>query len=338
MTDTSPCLGCNTSPCCSHLEIFTFPIRTARDIDQAMYFSNFSNIDTLLSSNWQCNVYFRSRCRNLSDSICQVHNKPEQPLVCVNYSPYDCFFKPAMVDKEKVKPGLIWMDARRWQELLPALAFDSENRLQVPQWENLCNFIGKIEFTPAKAYQETEAVNDAPYANWLMWQENQGGATANQSYGLDEYRNICKHCSSWCCTHLTVPIKTPSLFKDIDYIRYSLNFSGTQLVVSDQGWGLLVKSRCENLRDNQCSVYGKPERPKICRYYPEQDCYYRKTVAEVRPENYIRLAREEFDLVPELFRFNRQGGLLQIPTVEQLRIAVEEKLAANARIIASSSS
>ena len=339
MTETSPCLSCNTSPCCSHLEIFTFPIRSAKDIDQAIYFSGFSNIDTLLASNWQCNVYFRSHCRNLTDGAgCKVHDQPEQPLVCVNYSPHGCFFKANMLDKESVKPNVIWMDNRRWQELLPALNFDAENRLQFPEWVNLCAFLGNMEYTPAKTYQETEPVNDAPYANWLMQRGREGVTQTGQSYTLDEYRNICSHCSSWCCTHLTVPIKTPTLFKDIDYIRYSLNFAGTQLVVSDQGWGLLVKTRCENLRDNRCTLYGKPERPQICRYYPEQDCYYRKTVAEPRPENYIRLAREEFELVPELFRFDSRGGLMQTPTVDQLRYAVEEKMAADAGIIASSSS
>ena len=324
---TSPCMSCSTAPCCSHLEIYVFSLRNAKDLDQALYFSNFSNIETSLNSQWQCSVYLRSQCRHLSaESGCQIHNQPEQPLVCVNYSPYACFFKPNMADKQHPKPGLIWMNSQRWQELVPALNFDSQNCIQYPQWENLCSFMAQIEYTPKKMLQEAEPVMDAPYANWLIWREGQNPAPDQQILSLEQYRNVCANCSSWCCTHLSVPFKTPTQFKDIDYIRYCLNFPGTQIVVSDRGWALMVKTRCSHLKDNRCSIYDQPERPHICRYYPEQDCYYRKTTAKARPDNYIRLAKEEFDLVPELFRFNSEGKLLHTPDPNQLRTAVEEKL------------
>lgn len=328
MISTSPCMSCTEAPCCSHLEIFNFPVRTAKDLDQAIYFANFSNIEVTLNPNWYCHIYFRSQCQHFSkESGCNIHNQPEQPLVCVNYSPYSCYFKPNMVDKQQPKTDAIWMNAQRWQALIPALEFGTNGEIMPPQWNNLAHFIGQIDYLSAPAQQQTAAVPDAPYTNWLIASERQHFPSEQQSFNLSQYRSICDSCSSWCCTHLSVPFKTPTQFKDIDYLRYCLNFPGTQIVISDRGWSLLVKTPCTHLQDNRCSIYDQPERPQICRYYPEQDCYYRKTTAKVRPENYIRLAKAEFDLIEELFRFNSEGVLIQTPEATQVRAIVEAKLA-----------
>lgn len=331
MTCSSPCMSCKEAPCCSHLEIFTFPVRSAKDLDQAIYFANFGEIETTLNPNWHCHVYFRSQCQHLSEeSGCRIHDTPEQPLVCVNYSPYGCYFKPNMADKQQPKTDVIWMNTERWQQLAPALEFDTNGQILPPNWVNLAQFIGQINYSPAQLTPAPAEVADAPYVNWLIASESQTYQPDLKTFSLNEYRNICDNCSSWCCTHLSVPFKTPTQFKDIDYLRYCLNFPGTQVVVSDRGWSLLVKTACTHLKDNRCTIYDQPERPQICRYYPEQDCYYRKTTAKVRPDNYIRLAKNEFDLVSELFRFNQEGALLQAPDANLIRASVEEKLAAAA--------
>lgn len=330
---TSPCLSCQTSPCCSHLELTSFPIRTQAELDQALYFSNFSNIDTTLSADWRCTVYFLSRCKNLTaENGCAVHNKPEQPLVCANYSPYKCFYSKTMIDKEQVKPDLLWMDSQRWLLMQQWLYSEEETLAFYPPWHELLQQLLKSPLKSGELFQDTEPVYDTPYANWLIWAEGQTQLPPTTKYSLSQYRSVCNSCSSWCCTFLSIPLKQPTDFKDIDYIRYCLNFEGTQVAITDSGWSLLVKTKCSHLQNNQCSIYQQPERPRICRYYPEQDCYYRKTVAQPTTTTYLRLAQTEFELMTDLFHFQEQGQLLPLPDVAGIKAYVEQQLAESAEV------
>lgn len=329
---TSPCFSCQTSPCCSHLELTSFPIRTQAELDQALYFSNFSNIDTTLSADWRCTAYFLSRCKNLTaEGGCAVHNQPEQPLICVNYSPYKCFYSKTMTNKAEPKADLLWMDSQRWLLLQQWLYSEQEALPFYPAWQEVQVRLLRSIYQGAAPYQQSAAIIDTPYANWLIWAEGQTQQLpVVTKYNLAQYRSICNSCSSWCCTFLSVPLKQPTEFKDIDYIRYCLNFEGTQVAITDAGWSLLVKTTCRHLQNNQCSIYQQPERPRICRYYPEQDCYYRKTIAQPNTAQYLRLAQAEFELMTDLFHFQEQGQLFPLPDVAGIKAHVEQQLAESA--------
>ncbi|MCA1930479.1 YkgJ family cysteine cluster protein [Rheinheimera sp.] len=235
-----------------------------------------------------------------------------------------------MTNKAEPKPDLVWMDNQRWRLLQHWLSSDDDRIPFYPAWPELLLQLLQSELQGGKPVQNTQPVYDTAYANWLIWAETQTALPAPPKFSLSQYRSICNSCSSWCCSFLSVPLKQPTEFKDIDYIRYCLNFEGTQVAITETGWSLLVKTTCSHLRDNQCSIYQQPERPKLCRYYPEQDCYYRKTIAQPNnTQGYLRLAQSEFELMAGLFHFQDHGQLLPLPDIASIKAYVEQQLAAS---------
>src|SRR4051812_29338273 len=101
----SPCMTCATSPCCTHVPLHTFQIRTLRDLDHAIYLLNFERIVLGLAPSGEWSVYYKYPCRFLDRSnpgnyLCTIHATPLQPQICVNYSPFTCWYKRALT------PGL----------------------------------------------------------------------------------------------------------------------------------------------------------------------------------------------------------------------------------------
>ena len=84
---------------------------------------------------------------------------------------------------------------------------------------------------------------------------------------------LCEYCTAKCCRYFALPIDTPDVKEDFDYIRWYLLHDRASVFVEDDDWYLLVHTRCKHLQDNNlCGIY--ETRPQICRDYTTDNCEY----------------------------------------------------------------
>jgi len=90
----------------------------------------------------------------------------------------------------------------------------------------------------------------------------------------DEQAIICSQkCRARCCNYVTIQIDAPNSERDWDEIRWWLIHEGIHVVKDDDGWMVIVHSRCRYLgRDNLCLAY--EHRPNTCRNYDAANCEY----------------------------------------------------------------
>ena len=76
-----------------------------------------------------------------------------------------------------------------------------------------------------------------------------------------------------CCNYITQWIETPRSKRDFEFLLWQLAHAGVRCYQDDDGWYLLIETRCTHLRDDGlCGIY--TERPAICREYDHDWCEY----------------------------------------------------------------
>jgi Fe-S-cluster containining protein len=84
---------------------------------------------------------------------------------------------------------------------------------------------------------------------------------------------LCQYCTAKCCRYFALPIDTPDVQQDFDYLRWYLLHDRASVFTEDGTWYLLVHTRCQHLQDdNRCGIYAT--RPQICRDYTTDNCEY----------------------------------------------------------------
>ncbi len=75
-----------------------------------------------------------------------------------------------------------------------------------------------------------------------------------------------------CCMYITVPLDPPDNEETIDLYKWYLYHRNIEIYLDhNQQWQLLVKTPCENLKeDGFCKIY--ETRPTICRNYDSSSC------------------------------------------------------------------
>ena len=90
---------------------------------------------------------------------------------------------------------------------------------------------------------------------------------------LQPGQSLCDFCVAKCCRYFALPIETPTVRQDFDYIRWYLLHEGATVFVEEGSWYLLVYATCKHLQhDNRCGIY--TTRPQICRDYSTKNCEY----------------------------------------------------------------
>jgi hypothetical protein len=89
----------------------------------------------------------------------------------------------------------------------------------------------------------------------------------------DQFTVCIRDCGARCCRYITVPVATPTSHDDWDEIRWWLAHEGVSISKDEDGWTLLVETRCENLReDNACRIY--PHHMETCKEYDAESCEF----------------------------------------------------------------
>lgn len=323
-------MTCETSPCCTHVPLHTFQIRSLQDLDHAQYLLNFERIVLGLSAAGEWSVYYKYPCRFLDRSdpknaLCTIHGTPLQPQICVHYSPYTCWYKRSLTPD--VNSEFLTIDRQRLARIAEHLVFDEQrNIIETPDWPALMALVSEVPLAPGfDGGPEPDPVFD----RWL--EESAGGpveavAAPAARRGYLDLVDACSGCAAHCCKTLVFPHGRPTSRKSIDYLQFVLGFPGIELGVSDGEWQLIVRTRCRHLTaEDRCGVFGQPERPNICRYYDASSCSYIVQFGQSRPRGFMRVRLEQFFWMTETMQFDEGGAIVQLPPLEQMRHAVEQR-------------
>lgn len=326
---SSPCATCATSPCCTYLPLHTFKVTNMLELNHAVYLLNFSRIELGLSATGEWSVYYRYSCRflNKKDFSCNIHDTPQQPNICVNYSPYSCWYKRVFTND--VTEEFLRIDQRRMDYILQHVVFDeSRNIVEVPAWESLVEEFAKLPLIPNEELADTPEVQELAVEGWKEDSAYLGNSSNSngKTYGYDDevLDNPCVGCQAYCCKNLVFPKPTPTDKSGLDFLQFCLGFPGIEVGISDNGWSLIVKTTCRHLKGNLCSVYGKSERPLICKYYDSWTCTYKPEFGLPRPAGYVRVGLEQYRLLLKGLEFDDSGTVTQMPSADGVRELIEE--------------
>ena len=77
--------------------------------------------------------------------------------------------------------------------------------------------------------------------------------------------NKCSFCKGTkCCSYISQQIDTPRSIEAFDFLAWQLSHRDVQLYKDEDGWTLLVETKCLHLQINgDCGIY--ENRPTICR-------------------------------------------------------------------------
>ena len=321
----SPCASCPTSPCCTYLQLHTFQVRSIADLDHASYLLNFDHIELGLSPSGDWSVYYRYPCRFLDrqDFTCRIHDQPEQPRICVHYNPYQCWYRRVL--PKRVSHEFLRVDRQRLEYVMSQLAFNPEGSVvEQPEWTALVDGIATLPPAPA----ETPAPPPAEDEATTRWKElavlPNSADTDSPTFTYAEQRDACDGCAAYCCKTLVFPTEMPGTRAGLDFLQFALGFPGVELGVGDAAWSLIVRTTCRHLQADRCSIYGKPERPQVCKYYDAWKCTYRVHFGVPRPAGLVRVRLEEFAWLTECFRFDEFGTTVERLPAEGIRAHIED--------------
>lgn len=290
-----PCISCSAL-CCRILYLESFPLRHFRDLDKIRYYLNFPNIEVMLSTDSVVRVYFSGFCSFLERETvtCKVHNKPEQPNLCVHYSPYKCFYKKADADKRHIVHGKLWLNLERLVCLEHELQFNSQREI----------------VSISSANELIKLLDDIPYTEC---HQNIAIQSENSSVQLPP---PCSDCNGLCCSTLLFSGKKPETIRELDFIRYALGYPEVEYLINRNDWLMKVNVRCKYLdSSNRCLIYDKPERPLFCRYLDPHKCTVKSDIKQF----HIKVGLEQFNLIAENIEVDNNGKIREVPSLALLK-------------------
>ncbi len=81
----------------------------------------------------------------------------------------------------------------------------------------------------------------------------------------------CKDCPAICCKNLAMAIGKPANGKEVEDLKWQLQFTHVKVYIRHHHWYQWIKTQCMYLtKDNKCSIY--ENRPDICRKHNPPDC------------------------------------------------------------------
>jgi len=124
----NPCTGC-PAPCCRmQVSPYTAPADFMQ-VDHIKYLLNFPNTEILItrSGDWHL-VRWGNCCEfEVRDLTCKLHNTPDKPRICVNYNPYNCWYKRIFVINEP--PEAYRLNSARFKEWVNGIRFNEQGKV-----------------------------------------------------------------------------------------------------------------------------------------------------------------------------------------------------------------
>lgn len=304
-------------------------MNTFTEVDHARFLLNFDRMELGVSRTGAWKLFYRAPCRFLhsAEGACRLHDSPAQPRICRHYNPYNCWYR-RMLTRDSSHEYLR-VDRQRLEILLPLLAFDGDGRLvDVPDWPALAGAFRDLplaEWPPAGGDSPAEDPLDRAWREQVQREGNPPPEEA-PSLAYTDLADPCAGCGAPCCRALMFPGGVPATASNLDFFQFILGFPDLTLGVADGGWYTIVRSTCRHFADGRCTVFGLPQRPKVCAYQDAWNCTPRLRLGTPRPPGFLRVSPDLFPWLVELLRFDREGRVVRIPPVRELRAHFEDRL------------
>ncbi|HMC39063.1 MAG TPA: hypothetical protein VKI19_05325 [Acidimicrobiales bacterium] len=329
-----PCLDCQSSPCCTHLLLSDFPVQALMDVDYALFLLNFEGIVLGLRQDWKMDVYLNQPCGYLDvpSGLCTVHSTPVQPAVCVHYNGHTCGYRYRMeVEQHGVDTIRPLVDHDRMSWLADRLEFDEERRIVArPEWDEVVAGFDTIRMD-RRAIGQPPA--DPVYEEWrsiALTQKPPAEARRMVHHDDPSVSSPCDGCGAWCCDVLVFNRGLPGDASQLEFLRYCLGFPAVEIGIAEDGWAVIVHTRCRHLEGGRCSVYGTDARPLRCNYYDALSCGYRGHFGVPQPADIVRVKRDHFAAVTSALVFDDLGRIVAVPPLDLMRRQVEDSMRAEA--------
>jgi len=291
---------------------------TAAAVDYARYLSNFAGIVLALGETGKtAQVYFHQECRHLDvpTGLCGVHGTEDQPRVCVQYVDYTCDYRHVMT--RDLHPDHPLMDAARMGWFADRLEYDHDGK--VVAWPDRREVVEAFTDLPFERRPLREIVTPAPTEGWQPVAVASGPGTPGP-----ESASPCDTCAAWCCSVLVFPKGRPEDASHVDFMRFVLGFPSLTVGVSDDGWAVIVRTRCRHLEGHRCGVYGSAERPQRCSSYDANHCTYRGHFGTPRPPDMVEVPAGRFDVLAASVAFDRFGRVMATAPAAVVRELLEQ--------------
>lgn len=314
----SPCDGC-AAYCCNRLRLHSFEVRTLHELDYAQYLANFDDIELGIDGEGRWSAFLMARCVKLADDgRCTVHGTPDQPVVCKTYSEYDCWYRRTLpapgITEEHVR-----IDRRRLAAVVDRVRFDDERIIvEMPYGEELRGLLADLPLEHDVSRLAWPVEPPQPIDHQV--DDHAEGARRSAFAVLTD--TPCESCAAPCCTTVAFPVEIPTGLDGLDHLRYALGFPGTEFVVADDTWSLVVHTRCRHLEGTRCGIYGQPERPLTCERYDERTCWFKPTFGAPSAGAGLRIGPGQLDAFLDAIEVDAMGAIVGMPSVDTLRAAV----------------
>jgi len=84
---------------------------------------------------------------------------------------------------------------------------------------------------------------------------------------------LCQKCDGACCKNLAMIIGRPINKKEVEDLKWQLQFDRVKVYIRNRRWHQLIESDCMYLtKDGRCKIYD--QRPDRCRKYTQENCEY----------------------------------------------------------------
>ncbi len=140
----NPCEGC-PAPCC-RMQIYpAVPPQNVMSVDHIRFSLLFPNSELTVSERgefsmikWQaCSLLDQEKCK------CSVHSTPKQPLTCVHFNPYNCWYKRNFVTD--TPSDLCRLNLARFNKWAEHLKFDKDDKLvEAPDYKEMVELVKDI--------------------------------------------------------------------------------------------------------------------------------------------------------------------------------------------------
>jgi len=322
-----PCLSCTTSPCCTYLLLSTIEFNTLLDVDHATFLLNFDGIVLALGTAGRtAQVYWHQSCGFLDvpNGLCTVHSSPIQPAVCVQYNAHSCGYRQAFTTDTHPEHPLLDRERMAW--MAERMVFGDDRRVvSVPGWDEVLEAFGSM---PMERRPAPPPEPDPMIEEWRSIVLSPKGSDSDgrplRHFADPQVSDPCQGCGAWCCKALVFNRGLPGDAAQLEFLRYCLGFPGVELGVSADSWAVIVRTTCRHLEGNRCTVFGTNERPLKCGYYDALGCGYRGHFGVPRPDDIVRVRREQFGVVADSLVFDNLGRIVAIPPLELLRDRLED--------------
>lgn len=150
LAGNNPCEGC-PAPCCQMQVMPWVPPKNLMSVDHIRFSLLFPDTEFIVSEAGEFSLIKWTKCAKFDEEkcTCTVHATPEQPLTCVHFNPFQCWYKRNFVT-DGPSPDVYRLNMARYEKWVTKIEFDSDNTItKFPSFEEAQDLLKDIAIEPA---------------------------------------------------------------------------------------------------------------------------------------------------------------------------------------------